>query len=280
MSDATTRPFGEYGFAICTFWVKCTDLTVSRRWERERLSDPDGGARFSISITGKAISEKDSVCVIGKEDRETKEFDLILKSDADAKQQWESIRSMSEATTPHNRTTPGMRVRGSIFERLNKKPPTAVLLAPYDDWESGDKGGWLIECAIPPSVLAQFETELLAQRVHELYLGIEWDAGLVRDEYAPPGFSTSWGLFTIGERQTPEPLRGHVKLIRWNVSNELAALDQPVRQEQLQTQQRNIEDEVERLGKTLAGHMRALTRNCVIGFFAAIALILVGHFLR
>ena len=32
MTDIKARPFGEYGFAIRTFWVKCTGLTVSRRW--------------------------------------------------------------------------------------------------------------------------------------------------------------------------------------------------------------------------------------------------------
>lgn len=280
MTDIKARPFGEYGFAICTFWVKCTGLTVSRRWERHPFSDPDASARFSISITGKAISQKDSVCVIGKEDRQTKEFSLILKSDEDAKQHWETIRRLEELVVTNDGTSPELRVRAYIFETLSKNPPTAALLVPYDDWEGGDKGEWSIECAIPPSVLAQFEAELLAQRVHELYLGIEWEAGLVRDEHAPPSFPTSWGLFTIGERQTPEPLRGHVKLIRWNVSNETAALDQAIKQEQQQTPQRNIEEEVDRLGKTLAGQMLALTRVCIVGFLAAITLILVSHFLR
>jgi hypothetical protein len=280
MIDTETRPFGEYGFAIRRFWVKCTDLTVSRRWERHPLSDPDAAARFSISITGKAISVKDSVCVIGEEDRQTKVFDLILKSDADAKQEWERIRDIAELLVPHDRTTPGMRVRGSSFDRLNKNPPTAALLAPFDDQESGGQSEWSIECAIPPSVLAQFEAELLAQRVHELYLGIEWEAGLVRDEHAPASLPTSWGLFTIGEGQTPEPLHGYVKLIRWNVSNDPETFDQAIKQEQQPPPQRNLEEEVDRLGKTLAGYMLALTRICIIGFFAAITLILVSYFLR
>ncbi len=101
-----------------------------------------------------------------------------------------------------------------------------------------------------------------------------------KDEHAPPSFPTSWGLFTIGERNTPEPLHGHVKLIGWRVSSEPPALDQPIRQEQQKTQQRNIEEEVDHLRKTLAHHMLALTRSCVIGFFAVLALILVVHFLR
>jgi len=67
MTDTGTKPFGEYGFAIRTFRVKGTGLTVSRRWERQASSDPEAGDRFSTSIIGKAISEKDSVGVIGKE---------------------------------------------------------------------------------------------------------------------------------------------------------------------------------------------------------------------
>ena len=32
------------------------------------------------------------------------------------------------------------------------------------DWEIGNKGRWSIECAVPPSVLAQLETDLLVER--------------------------------------------------------------------------------------------------------------------
>src|SRR5262245_43075084 len=109
-------------------------------------------------------------------------------------------------------------------------------------------------------------------------MGIKWEGGLVRDEHAPPSLPTSWGLFTIAKN--PEPLHGHVESISWRVQ---AAIDQPIGQEQQQTPQRNIdeeEEEVDHLGKTLAGHMLALTRSCVIGFFAALVLILVGYFLR
>jgi hypothetical protein len=80
MTDTETKPFGGYGFAIRTFWISGTDLVVSRRWEREWLIEPNAVARFSTSITGKAASEKDSVCVIGK-DRETREFDLTIRSE-------------------------------------------------------------------------------------------------------------------------------------------------------------------------------------------------------
>lgn len=278
MTDARTKLFGGYGFAIRTFWIKGTGLTVSRRWKRQETIDPDPGDRFSTSISGKAISEKDSVCVIGQENREIKEFALTIKSDAYATQEWERIRSIEELVIKNDGTTPELRVRAHIFEQLSKDPPTATLFVTDDDWETGIKGGWSIECAIPPSVLAQLEADLLAQRAHELHMGIKWEGALVRDEHAPPSFPTSWGLFTIAKN--PEPLHGHVKSISWRVSNEPVALDRPIGQEQQQTPRRNIEEEVDRLGKTLAGHMLALTRSCVIGFFAALALILVGYFLR
>jgi hypothetical protein len=71
-------------------------------------------------------------------------------------------------------------------------------------------------------------------------------------------------------------------LIGWRVSDALAALDEsmPVAQEQRQAPQRSMEEGIGCLGKMLAGHMLALTRACIIGFLAALALILVGHFLR
>jgi hypothetical protein len=281
MTDTETKPFGGYGFAIRTFWISGTDLVVSRRWEREWLIEPNAVARFSTSITGKAVSEKDSVCVIGK-DRETREFDLTIRSDETAKREWEWHKAND--IYENDGTTPELRVSGRISEILSETPPTATLFVTTDDWEIGSKGGWSIECAVPPSVLTQLEAEVLAQRARDLYMGIEWAAGLVRDEHAPPSFPTSWGLFTINERHGPEPLRGHVKLIGWRVSDRVAVPDEPMpfAEEHQQTSQRSssIEEEVHRLSKVLAGQMLALTRACTIGFLAVLALILVGHFLR
>jgi hypothetical protein len=281
MTDTGTKPFGEYGFAIRTFWVKGTELTVSRRWVRQAFSDPEAGDRFSTSIIGKAISEKDNVGVIGREGRETKEFSLTIKSDADAAREWERIRRLEELAIKNDGTTPELRVRANIFEALGKNPPTAALFVTEDDWEIGSKGGWSIECAVPSPVLAQLEAELLTQRAHELYLGIEWEGGLVRDEHAPPSFPTSWGLFTTGERQTPEPLHGHVKLFGWRVSNEPAALGEPLPgpQEQPLAPERSVDD-VNRFGPILARQIVALASVCIIGFLATLLLIVIGHFLR
>jgi hypothetical protein len=62
MTDAETKPFGGYGVAIRTFWMKGRDLAVFRGWsQRESLDDPNTDRRFSTTITGKAVSE-DSVC--------------------------------------------------------------------------------------------------------------------------------------------------------------------------------------------------------------------------
>jgi hypothetical protein len=221
MTDAETEPLGGYGIATRTFWAKGTDLTVSRRWQRQAVySDPDSRDRFSTSITGKAISEKDSVGVIGKEVRKTKEFGLTIKSDAYATQEWERTRRTAEILVKNDETTPELRLRADIYETLSKNPPTAILFVTEDDWEDGSKGGWFMECAVPPSVLAQLEAELLTESAQELYLGIRWEGGLVYDVHAPPHRHTSWGLFTIGERQTPEPLYGHVQLIEWRVSQQ------------------------------------------------------------
>jgi hypothetical protein len=282
MTDTETKPFGGYGFAIRTFWISGRDLVVSRRWDREWLVEPNAEARFSTSITGKAISEKDSVCVIGK-DGETREFDLTIRSDETAKREWEWHKANHNAIYTNDGTTPELRVSGRISELLSEKPPTATLFVTADDWEIGIKGGWSIECAVPPSVLAQLEAEVLAQRARDLYIGIEWAAGLVRDERAPPSFPTSWGLFTINGRYGPEPLRGHVKLIGWRVSDRVAVPDKPMpfAEEDQQTSQRSSSiEEVHRLNKIFAGEMLTLTRVCTIGFLAVLALILVGHFLR
>ena len=63
-----------------------------------------------------------------------------------------------------NDGTPEFRVRAHIFESLSKNPPAASLFVTEPDWEIGNKGRWSIECAVPPSVLAQLETDLLVER--------------------------------------------------------------------------------------------------------------------
>jgi hypothetical protein len=91
-------------------------------------------------------------------------------------------------------------------------------------------------------VLAQLEIDLIAQRAHELHVGIEWECGLVFDKHAPPSIPTSWGLLTINE-----PLRGYVASIQCSGSD----APTPLAQKERQPAQRAIsEEELDRLGKT------------------------------
>jgi hypothetical protein len=96
------------------------------------------------------------VHVIGKRDDEATEFHLTIESDEYAAEKWKEIRQiLGIGTTP---TKPSERLRERIVETLERvgknTPPTATLFK--------HNGGWSIECAVPPSVLAQMETELLA----------------------------------------------------------------------------------------------------------------------
>lgn len=141
MSDTETGPFEGYHFAGGFFWVKGTDLTVFRRWEREHLIDYGADPGFPTTITGTAISEH-SVHVIGKRDRETKEFNLTIKSDVYRTQEWERHRGLELLAAPNDKNpTPELRMRALIFETLNKDPPTAILFVYQHQWA--------IECAVP-----------------------------------------------------------------------------------------------------------------------------------
>jgi hypothetical protein len=75
-----------------------------------------------------------------------------------------------------------------------------------------------MDCRLPLLVLKQLEDDLIAQKAQKIFIGIEWEAGLVRNEHAPPSCPTTWGLFKTKENGEPEPLRGHVKLFGWTLS--------------------------------------------------------------
>jgi len=269
-----TKPFGGYGIAIRTFRVKGVNLTVSRRWDRKSYVNSDADGRFVTSIMGTAISEKDDVHIIGEEDRGTKEFSLTIKSDECAAQEWklweeQKGKKLRELIAANGEGTPELQLTAENFENLSNDPPTATLFHDEDDWELGIKEGWAIECAIPPATFAQLESDLRAQRVHDLYLGIEWEGGLVKYENAPPSVSNSWGLLRMNEKKNPWPLHGHLGLIGWRASKEPLA----------ETHQ-NIEGVVDRLSNAFTGQMLSLARNCAIGFFVVAVLILFAHFLR
>src|SRR4051812_30664291 len=153
MTDTETEAFGGYGLAIRTFWIKGTDLKVSRRWTNRESNWDTHDERFSTFISATATSEKDTVRVIGAGDHETTEFHLSIKSDEYAAEEWKLISRLEGAI---DGTIPEIRLRARIREMLTENPPTATLFATDDDWEIGIRRGWSMECAVPPSVLAQF----------------------------------------------------------------------------------------------------------------------------
>jgi hypothetical protein len=126
MTDNETEPFGGYSFALRTFEFKGVDLSVFRLWRRDRLIDSDAASGYSTSIRGKAIS-KDGVRVIREDEVGTKEFELIIRSDANAKQRWETARTNEEVLFKNDGTTPAQRLRAIQFERFSQNPPTAFL---------------------------------------------------------------------------------------------------------------------------------------------------------
>jgi hypothetical protein len=299
MTGTETNPFGGYRVAIRTFYMKGRDLSVVRSWsQRNSLDDPNADCGLSTAVTGKAASE-DSVCVIGQyratapdttaklasdrgnrdADRMTQEFLLTIRSDESAKHDWEWFKANDVQKNDGN--TPELQLIRSMKEKLNKTPPTASLSFTSEDWELGNKACWWIECKVPPSVLKELESEIIAQRARDLHIGVSWVAGLVDDEHAPPSIPVTWGLFAIDK--WPEPLRGHLTYIEWHASDE--ALDQttltpPETDEHQLLSRSNKKEDVDRLVKILARQMLLFTRACTIGFVAALALILIGYFLR
>jgi hypothetical protein len=216
--SSSAKPFGGYGFAIRTFWVVGSDLIVARRWKKDDTAEKSSADHLRGLIRGRAISRHDSVGIIGK-DNPVKEFSLYVKNDDKIIEEWESVRQLYELELPHNSSTPEMRIRSHIFDELNKNPPSATLFFVEADWELGIDAGWTLECAIPSHVFVQLEAELAAGRATEVVFGIRWEGGLVYDEHAPPGYPTSWGLMCVANGKSPEPLRGHVEHIHWNLQD-------------------------------------------------------------
>jgi len=211
------KPFDGFSFAIRTFWVEGTELTVWRRWSGNSL-DPEKPRKLSTSISGQGILEKDSVCVIGS-DKQTKEFSLTITSNEEVAQEWERIKEIDEIVTPHGDQTPELRIRKRIYEALDNNPPTAFLFYSNGDWEVGAKSGWAMECKVPLYVLEKLESDIESKKIKKITLGIKWEAGLVKDEHDPPSVPTTWGLWKLQGKDDPEPLHGHVESITWVLSS-------------------------------------------------------------
>lgn len=65
-TDETDKEaFGGYGLAIRTFWVTAGDLSMRRVWAVADGLRPKGSPDCQVTICGRAIAEKDDVCVIG-----------------------------------------------------------------------------------------------------------------------------------------------------------------------------------------------------------------------
>lgn len=222
INDKPTKndPFGGYGFAIRTFWFNVTDLHLHRVWSRESLITRQTG--ISNYVTGKAVSE-DRVGVIGHESS-INEFEFKLTVDTYAKESWEFIKGNDDILLKIDQSKyqpEHIRIKKLISERFDENPPTATLISWEDDWEIGVKAGWSIECKVPPDVFSKIEDEIKANSVTSFSMGVKWEAGLIRDEYAPPSIPTVWGLYCLEENRSPEPLRGYVSSIKWSPSNQL-----------------------------------------------------------
>ncbi len=218
VQDAAIKDaYGGYNFTSRTFRFDVNDLSLVRRWSRKwNLKDRP---KFISSVHGKAMS-KDRVGVIGR-DGSVKEFDFTLLVDTDAKESWEFLKACTGfANSDHSKYKPEhIRIKNFISERLDADPPTATLSTSDDDWETGSKGGWSIECKVPPEIFSKIEDEILAKTVNSISIGVGWEAGLVRDKYAPPSVPTVWGMFCLEENRSPEWLWGHVSLIHWSPTN-------------------------------------------------------------
>jgi len=209
--------FRGFGLAIRTFWAVGRGLSVTRSFKSGRFFDE--APEFGHTISGTGVSTEDDVCIIGTR-IETKEFPLRIGSDVHAESIWKRHKG-NDITQPSD--TPQYRLRKLVHDNLDKSPPTASLGYMSADREVGLEAGWWLECDIPPNVLEQLVTDILEGRVHEISLGIKWEAGLVQDEHAPPNFPTTWGLYSMpeeGDGRSPEPLWGHVVSCAWGLRNE------------------------------------------------------------
>lgn len=220
--------FGGYGFAIRHFHVAGTELKVERRWSRSRIGE-DASPEFSITITGIASGE-DDVRVIGGEER-SRTFSLAIRSDAKAKEHWETIKRLDKLVAGEGADTPERRLWTHRNEELDASPPTASLFMTSDDRESGVAGGWALECQVSQDVLDRLITDVMDGRASTVRIGINWVAGLVEDKYAPQRYATTWGLFKLSDESAPEPLWGHVTQFAWTPTTVAEAREKPVHDE-------------------------------------------------
>ncbi len=206
--DHKQENFSGFGLAIRTFWLTAEAFEATRCWSSEE-------EKTRLFLIGSAYSE-DKVSIIDS-DAPTQNFSITI-NDEDAAKRWDLLKEMGVFSDPPKDPTPEQKLNNRIGELLNENPPTATLLKTESDWEIGTKEGWFIECSLSKETFNQLANDLFAKNITQIKFGIEWVGGVVRDEHAPPSYPTVWGLFSINEGRSPEPLRGHVKSISWSLS--------------------------------------------------------------
>ena len=164
---------------------------------------------FDARLVGRARARHGEVRIIG-ESQSYSEFDLILRP-IDVNRRWIAPDKSKEEGTD----TPE-RLQVLINRTLAKKPPTASL----GIWGSGEliQPAQALDCQLSANSLQQLEADVLAGRVEQVELGIEW-IGLRRV------FGSEWGLFRVKENRQPEPLRGHVTHVSWILATEHTRID-------------------------------------------------------
>lgn len=279
MSDQKQKDaFGGYGFAIRTFWCDALNLRVFRGWSRDLYSDtPMKSVRRRIR--GTAISTKDDVRVIGS-DLKTKEFIFSLASDESAAENWQRV--VDNTITKHEELVANKARRFEIIQqRCKEKAPTAFLGYTEKDWEIGNKSEWWLEALVPEFVMSQLEQDISLGLVKDVHVGIEWIAGLVDDQYAPPSVSLTWGLLKE-DNDSPESLKGYVTSVGWNIASTSNDSDTG-----------NIEykdeEEIETIASPdptkqsiilLCQAVTALSNRITSAFVITAILIVIAHFLR
>jgi len=212
-------PFGGFHFTSRHFYVTATNLSISRGWSHSPLIGSKAGSEFSVSIMATAVGTHDDVCIIGSFGmfKHSKEFQLRITSDTKAKDRWERLAALDILIDKED-DTPERRIKNRIREILKESPPTATLFLLEQDKESDIDESWNLECQIPEGVLEQLLTDIAAGQADTVAIGIEWTAGLVRDEYTPYNYPTTWGMFRLSAEAAPEPLHGHVSVFNWRLT--------------------------------------------------------------
>lgn len=224
----TKQPFADFSFSTRNFRVTGSRLRIIRTWRRSPSLGQEGNPELSAAIFGVAIGQSNDVCVIGTPER-AKEFSLTIHAERDAKHSWEDIKRLHLlADGDRHSDTPERRVRNRQYELLDKEPPTATLFVTYPDKDLGTQGGWSVECDIPQETFERLVTDLTEGRADEVTIDIEWVAGLAcSDSFFGMSAATTWGLFKLSEQDSPEPLQGHMAVIRWDIVTDARGRAQP-----------------------------------------------------